>query len=195
MRSEPTVERTNIHDVILIQSHMYFDTESNDLRFGFQLWHCFPHGPDSPQEGPSLGQLEPHGSWGFLPKGETACTLRGNWWMSSRKNGKRTAGTPDGTCGQPGRGDYSLDPWWFSSTRPGGSLFLRHMMPGGLAVPRTGDSSAGGSTRPDWSGTTTCCREKMRRKISKKEKKRKARKNLRVVGEYNLFQPKRLEWY
>ena len=152
MRSEPSVELTKIHDVILIQSHMYFDAESNNLRFGFQLWHCLSHGPDSPQEGPSLGQLEPHGSWGFLPKGEAACTLRGNWWMSSRKNGKRTAGTPDGTCGQPGRGDYSLDPWWFSSTRPGGSLFLRHMMPGGLAVPRTGDSSAGGSTRPDWSG-------------------------------------------
>ena len=105
--------------------------------------------------------------------------------MSSRKNGKRTAGTPDGTCGQPGRGDYSLDPWWFSSTRPGGALFLRHMMPGGLVVPRTGDSSAGGSTRPDWSGTTTCWRvkpfqeglkgKKMRRKISKKGKKKKSK--------------------
>ena len=76
-----------------------------------------------PLVGPSLGRLEPHGSRGFLSKGEAACTLRGNWWMSSRKNGKRTAGTPDGTCGQPGRGDYSLDPWWFSSTPSWGGRF------------------------------------------------------------------------
>ena len=56
-----------------------------------------------PLEGPSLGQLGPHGSWGLSPVGETACTLRGDRWTTSREKGKRTAGTPDGACGQPER--------------------------------------------------------------------------------------------
>ena len=129
---------------VIILTHMDFDIQIDNLGGDSRLSNSFSHGPDSPLEGPSLGQLEPHGSRGFLLTGETACTLRGNWWMSSRKKGKRTARTPDGTCGQPDRGITRLTLGGFLARRPGEDRFSSGKSPGGLALPRTGDSSTGG---------------------------------------------------
>ena len=177
---------------VITQTHMDFDVQVDKLGCDSRLFNCFEHGPDSPLVGPSLGQLEPHGSRGFLPKGETACTLMENWWMTSRKNGKRTAGIPDGTCGQPQQGGHSPDPWWFSSIPSwGGTLSLRHIVPGGLALPRTGDSTAGGSTRR-WSGTPNCVRATFQGKVASEptvqsKNKKKKKENERKVA-LNLFQ-------
>ena len=81
------------------------------------------HGHDSPLEGPSLSQLGPHGSCGFSPVGETVCTLRGNRCMSSRKKGRRTAGTPDGACGHPERELPARPLHGFLATRSGERRF------------------------------------------------------------------------
>ena len=62
------------------RTHMDFDAQTYDISFACRLFPFFAYGPDSPLEGPSLRQaLGPHGSRGFLRKGEIACTLTGNW--------------------------------------------------------------------------------------------------------------------
>ena len=85
---------------------------------------------------------------GFSPEGGSHLYSEGELVTSSRKNGKRTPGAPDGTCGQPERGRLAWPLVVFWQPRPGESRFSsRHIVPGGLAVPRTGDSTTGG--RPD----------------------------------------------
>ena len=67
--------------------------------------------------------------------------------MSSQKKGKEDCQNPLTVLAANLTGDNLPDPWWFSSTPSwGGTLFLRQL-PGGQALPRTGDSPAGRSTR------------------------------------------------
>ena len=76
---------------------------------------------------------------GFSPEGGSRLYSEGELVMSSRKNGKRTPGTPDGTCGQPERGQFAWPLVVFWHPVLGRAAFPQaHTVPGGLAVPRTG---------------------------------------------------------
>ena len=61
----------------IILTHMDFDIQVDNLGCDSRVFHRFVHGPDSPLEGPSLGQLESHGSRGFSRTGKTAMYSNG----------------------------------------------------------------------------------------------------------------------
>ena len=124
--------------------HMSNDAQIYNLQFDPDVFQCSKHGPDSPLEGPSLGQLGPHGSWGFSPVGGNRCTLRGNWCTSSRKKGRRTAGTPDGACGHPERQLPARPLRGFLATRSGEGRFSSGKICARANAPQNGRLHCGG---------------------------------------------------
>ena len=122
------------------------------------LWHeiqlptFFIHCPRLwlTQMGTSLSQaLGPHGSRGFLRKGEIACTLTGNWqnvlsekWKEDCRNSWRVlAVNLEG-------GNTLLTLAGFLATRTWGVPFsLKQYLPWGLTVPGARDSPLQGRTR------------------------------------------------
>ena len=119
-----------------------------------------------------LASWSPMGLGVFFRRGKPL-VLEGELVMSSRKNGKRTPRTLDGAGGQPERGRlaWPLVVFWHTPFW-GGPLCLRHRVSGGLAVPRMGDSSAGGV--PGWSLVRPTVEEPpLLGKTRRKHKKRK----------------------
>ena len=151
-----------------------------------------------PREGPSLGQPEPHGWRGVLLSGETACTLMGG--TGECPLGKRERGLPEPPwryVRPTWRGITRLTLGGFPAPRPGEGRFSSGKLPGGLALPRTGDSSAGGV--PDVSLVFPTVGEPPMGRSSEtwpwegKKQKTKKKENENSVGQNNLFQSAVLE--
>ena len=125
---------------------------------------------------------------GFSPEGGSRLCSEGELVMSSRKNGKRTLGTPDGTCGQPERGTTR----WFS-----GTPFPRAHCARRASGSPGRDSSTGGSNRLT-SGTSNCGRTILPREGKEKKQKTRIRKKswpkFSSAGQNNLFQSLALEY-
>ena len=85
---------------------------------------CSKHGPDSPFEGQSLGQLGPHGSWGFSPVGGKPLVLWGG--TGERPLEKRERGLPEllTVLAVNLKENYLLDPCVVSSNRSGELSFF-----------------------------------------------------------------------
>ena len=94
---------------------------------------------------------------GFSPEGGSRLCSEGELVMSSRKNGKRTPGTPDGTCGQPERGRLAWPLVVFWHPVLGRAPFPRAHCARRASGSPGRDSSAGGSARLT-SGTPNCGR-------------------------------------
>ena len=87
----------------------------------------FAHGPDSPHEGTSLGWLEPHGSRGFLSKGNRLYSEGGT---GECPPGKREGGLPEPLtvlAANPSEKHTRLTLGGFLAPSPGGTLFLRQI--------------------------------------------------------------------
>ena len=139
---------------------------------------------------------------------ETACTLRGNWCMSSRKKGRRTAGTPDGDCGQPERELPARPLRGFLAPALGSAVFPRAKFARGPTVPQNGSLHCGrapeslvrstqkGGHLPlprGWFAGAKCSRKptveregSKREQIKKKKRTKKGRKENWSLS--NLFQ-------
>ena len=100
----------------IIQSHMCFDAQIYDMRFSFQLFSFTAHGFDSPKWDRVFCQaLGPHGSRGFLRKGEIACTVTGNWRKVLSEKWKEDCRNSWQCLRSTWKGNYSPDPCRISS--------------------------------------------------------------------------------
>ena len=133
---------------VIILTHMDFDIEVDNLGCDSEVFHRVRPRPWLPPWGPESWSAGAPWVSGFSPNGGSRSYSDGG--TGECPLGKMERGLPeppDGTCGQPDRRITRLTLGGFPAPRPREGRFSSGKLPGGLALPRTGDSSVGGSTR------------------------------------------------